>query len=98
MHVEANMLTIVGKMTTKGLHFVSGFFSLILLPAGGLGTAIGLGRIVVGFVVFAGSILYEMRCGQEHAKKLMDIFARVEAEVNRFTESQKKVFSELGCL
>ena len=39
-----------------------------------------------------------MRCSQEHAKNLVDIFAKMEAEVNRFTESQTEVLFKLGTL
>ena len=36
-----------------------------------------------------------MRCSQEHAKKLVEIFAKMEAEVNRFTEVLSKLETAL---
>ena len=39
-----------------------------------------------------------MRCSQKHAKKLADIYDKVKAQVDRYTESQRKVFHELESL
>ena len=96
--VEDNMWSTAGKMVGRGIVIGCGIASIILAPAAGLGAAIGIGGIVVGYLVYGGSKLYEMKCSRKHAEKLKDISDKVEAEVNRYTESQKKMFSELGTL
>ena len=96
--VEDKMWSTAGKMIGRGIIIGCGLASIILTPAAGLGAALGIGGIVVGYLVYGGSKLYEMKCSREHAKKLKDISDKVEAEVNRYTESQKKMFSELGTL
>ena len=96
--VEDKMRSTAGKMVGRGIVIGCGIASIILAPAAGLGAAIGIGGIVVGYLVYGGSKLYEMKCSRKHAEKLKDISDKVEAEVNRYTESQKKMFSELGTL
>ena len=96
--VKGEMWSKAGKIAGRGIVLVSGITSVFLLPAAGLSAAVGIGGIAVGYIVLAGCTVYEMRCNRKHAEKLKDISDKVEAEVNRYTESQKKIFSELGTL
>ena len=96
--VKDDMWSTGAKIVGRGIIIVSGVVSIFLLSAGGVGAGIGIGGIVVGYAVVAGSKAYEMKCSREHANKLKEISDKVEAEVNRYEESQRKVFVVLGHL
>ena len=51
---------------------------------------------VIAALVYSGSIFVEKTCNRQHAKKLKDISNKLEEVVNRYTESQKKMFDVLG--
>ena len=71
-----------------------GVASLILL-ANPVGAAIGLAGTLIGYMVWGGSKVYEMRCEEKHAQKLRAIYDKLHTEVNRYTESQNTVLREL---
>ena len=71
-----------------------GVASLILL-SNPVGAAIGLAGTVIGYMVWGGSKVYEMRCEAKHAEKLRAIYEKLHEVVNRYTESQDKVLREL---
>ena len=96
--VKDEMWSTGAKIVGRGIIIVSGVVSIFLLSAGGVGAGIGIGGIVVGYAVVAGSKAYEMKCSREHANKLKEISDKVEAEVKRYEESQRKVFAVLGHL
>ena len=75
--VEGEMKSTFGKMVGRGIVLVSGIASIFLLPATGLGAAVGISGVVVGYVVLGGSKLFEMRCSKEQAKKMRDIYDKV---------------------
>ena len=47
-----------------------------------LQASVGIGGIVVGYAVLAGSTLYEMKCSREHAKELKEISDKVTVGQN----------------
>ena len=98
--IEEDMKSTGGKIVGRGIIIVSGVTSIILTCAGlaPVGAAIGIGGVVVGYLCVAGSKYYEITCSRARAQELEEIFFKVEKEVNRYTESQKKVFGELGTL
>ena len=96
--VQGEVWSKAAKMVGRGIVLVSGVASLFLLPAAGAGAVVGIGGVVIGYAIVGGSKLFEMRCNREHARKLKDIYDKVEEEVSRYTESQKNIFSELGTL
>ena len=102
--VKEEMWSTAGKVIGRGIVIVGGLASIILtIPAvaalapAGLGATCGIGGIIVGYLVWGGST-YMMNSPQEHAMKLRSIFDDVEVEVNRYTESQRRMFSVLGHL
>ena len=75
--VEGDIKSTAVKMVGRGIVLVSGIASIFLLPAAGLGAAVGITGVVVGYVVLGGSKLFEMRCRREQAKKMRDIYDKV---------------------
>ena len=98
--IEEDMWSTGGKILGRGIVIAGGVASIILTCAGlaPVGAAVGIGGVVVGYLIVGGSKCYEIKCSMARAEKLKGICIKVEKEVNRYTDSQKKVFSELGTL
>ena len=92
--IEDEMWATGGKIGGKGIVIGFGVASLFLL-SNPVGAAIGLGGTVIGYMVWGGFKVYEMRCEEKHAEKIRAISDKYHTEVDRYTESHKKVMREM---
>lgn len=51
--------------------------------------------ITIGYIFMGGSRLYEMKCSKDRAENLESIKNQIEKQLDRYTDSQKKVFEDL---
>ena len=61
-------------------------------------TVFEIAGIVIGYVIVGGSKLYQMTCKKEDSKKIANISARLTKQLDRYTESQNKLFQVTVCL
>ena len=61
-------------------------------------TVFEIAGIVIGYVIVGGFKLYQMTCKSEHSKKIANISTRLTKQLDRYTESQNKLFQVTFCL
>ena len=61
-------------------------------------TVFEIAGIVIGYVIVGGSKLYQMTCNKEHSKQIANISTRLTKQLDRYTESQNKLFQVTFCL